>query len=178
MSDLVERGKTLYWGTSEWTGTQIQAAVSICEDAGWHRPISNQPIYNMLDRHWEKDSFPSTKQCGIGNVCFSPLAEGMLTGKYVGETPDGSRADHARKGKFLRARFTDANINKVRGLAQIAGDLGIPMSTLALRWCLRRTEVSSCIVGASRPAQIVENTKAVDFEWDESIEVKIAAILE
>jgi aryl-alcohol dehydrogenase-like predicted oxidoreductase len=178
MSDLVERGKTIYWGTSEWTGTQIQAAVSICEDAGWHRPISNQPIYNMLDRHWEKDTFPDTQRCGIGNVCFSPLAEGMLTGKYVDETPDGSRAGHEKKGKFLRARFTDPNIEKVRRMAVIAAELGVPMSTIALRWCLRRTEVSSCIVGASRPEQIVENTKAVDFEWDESIEVKIAAILD
>lgn len=178
MSDLVERGKTIYWGTSEWTGTQIQAAVSICEDAGWHRPISNQPIYNMLDRHWEKDTFPDTQRCGIGNVCFSPLAEGMLTGKYVDETPEGSRADHEKKGKFLRARFTDPNIEKVRRLALIAAELGVPMSTIALRWCLRRTEISSCIVGASRPEQILENAKAVDFNWDESIEEKIQAILD
>ena len=177
MSDLVERGKTIYWGTSEWTGSQIQAAVMICREAGWHRPISNQPIYNMLDRHWEQDSFPETAASGIGNVCFSPLAEGMLTGKYVDATPDGSRADHEKKGRFLRARFTDANIEKVRRLAPIAAELGVPMSTLALSWCLRRAEISSCIVGASRPEQILENAKAVDFDWDDSIEKRIEEIL-
>jgi aryl-alcohol dehydrogenase-like predicted oxidoreductase len=101
----------------------------------------------------------------------------MLTGKYLDATPEGSRAEHEKKGKFLRARFTDTNIEKVRRLTPIAAELGIPMSTLALSWCLRRIEVSSCIVGASRPEQILENAKAVDFDWDDSIESRIEAIL-
>lgn len=177
MSDLVERGKTLYWGVSEWTGPQIEAAVEICAAAGWHRPISNQPIYNMLDRHWEEGVFPTTARCGLGNVCFSPLAEGMLTGKYLDATPDDTRAGDEKQGVFLRRRFTEENIERVRGLATVAAELDVPMSTLALRWCLRRAEISSCIVGATRSSQLLENIAAVDFEWDDSIESRIAAIL-
>lgn len=177
MSDIVAQGKALYWGVSEWTGTQIEEAVTICEEAGWHRPISNQPIYNMIDRHWEQDAFPSTARCGLGNVCFSPLAEGLLTGKYVDGTPDDARAAHERKGQFIRRRFTDANLDKVRRLGQLAADLGVPVSTLALQWCLRREEISSCIIGASRPEQIVENAGAPDFAWDEALEDRIAAII-
>ncbi len=177
MSDLVERGKTLYWGVSEWTGPQIEAAISICEEAGWHRPISNQPIYNMLDRHWEEGVFPTTDRHGLGNVCFSPLAEGMLTGKYLDASPEQARAGDEKQGVFLRRRFTEENIERVRRLAPVAADLGVPMSTLALRWCLRRTEVSSCIVGATRDSQLLENVAAVEFPWDDAIEETVTAIL-
>jgi aryl-alcohol dehydrogenase-like predicted oxidoreductase len=177
MSDIVTAGKALYWGVSEWTGTQIEEAVSICEDAGWHRPISNQPIYNMLERHWEDDAFPSTARGGLGNVCFSPLAEGLLTGKYADGTPTGARAEDERKGQFIRRRFTEQNLEKVRKLGQLASGLGVPLSTLALRWCLRREELASCIIGASRPEQIIENAKAPDFGWDEALEDRIEAVL-
>ena len=166
MSDLVDQGKTLYWGVSEWNNEQIEEACSICEDAGWHRPISNQPLYNMLERHWERDAFPATERRGLGNVCFSPLAEGLLTGKYREGTPSGTRAEDERRGQFLRRRFTDANLEKVRRLSQLAEDLGVPLPTLALRWCLRRDEVASCIIGASRPEQIVQNAAASDLAWD------------
>ena len=177
MSDLVERGKTLYWGVSEWTGPQIEEAVNLCEEHGWNQPISNQPIYNMLDRHWESDSLPVSHRLGIGNVCFSPLAEGLLTGKYSDGTPTGTRGDHESKGVFLRRRFTEANLEKTAKLTQLAEDLNIPLSTLALRWCLRREEISSCIIGASHPDQIIENAKAVQFEWDEVLEERVEAIL-
>ena len=151
--------------------------MSICEDAGWHRPISNQPIYNMLERHWEDDAFPATARCGLGNVCFSPLAEGLLTGKYADGTPTGARAEDYRKGQFIRRRFTEQNLEKVRKLGQLASGLGVPLSTLALRWCLRREELASCIIGASRPEQIIENAKAPDFGWDEALEDRIEAVL-
>jgi aryl-alcohol dehydrogenase-like predicted oxidoreductase len=177
MHDLVESGKTLYWGTSEWTGVQIAEAVAICDEHNWTRPISNQPLYNMLERHWELDTFPETKRLGLGNVCFSPLAEGLLTGKYADGVPDGSRAASEQHGKFLRNRFNDANHAKTKRLADVADDLGVPLATLALAWCLRRTEISSCIIGASRPEQVLENAKAPACVWDEAIEARIAAIL-
>ena len=177
MNDLVEQGKARYWGVSEWTGEQIEDAASLCEDAGWHRPISNQPIYNMLDRHWENDAFPATLRRGMGNVCFSPLAEGVLTGKYADGTPPGTRAADERKGQFLRRRFTEANLEMVRRLGQLAGDLGVPLSSLALRWCLRREEISSCIIGASRPGQIIENAAAPDMDWDEVLADRVEATL-
>ena len=177
MSDLVVQGKARYWGVSEWTGDQIEEATSICEDAGWHRPISNQPIYNMLDRHWEKDAFPATVRCGMGNVCFSPLAEGLLTGKYADGTPPDTRGADERKGQFLRRRFTETNLEKVRRLGQLAGDLDVPLSSLALRWCLRREEVTSCIIGASRPEQVVQNAAACHLDWDDVLADRIEASL-
>lgn len=177
MHDLVERGKTIYWGVSEWTGEQIAEAVAVCEEHSWIQPISNQPMYNMLERHWELDAFPETDRLGLGNVCFSPLAEGLLTGKYQDGTPSGSRAEHETRGQFIRKRFTEANLEKTRRLGQLASDIGAPLSTLALRWCLRREEITSCIIGASRPEQILENVKAPYFEWDDEIDERIDAIL-
>ncbi|MCP4835595.1 MAG: aldo/keto reductase [Phycisphaera sp.] len=177
MSDIVSEGKARYWGVSEWDSGQIEEASSICEEAGWHRPISNQPIYNMLDRHWEQGAFPATSRCGLGNVCFSPLAEGMLTGKYAEGTPAETRAADERKGQFLRRRFTEANLERVRRLSQLAADLETPLSNLALRWCLRREEISSCIIGASRPEQIIENAMAPDVEWDDVLADRIEATL-
>ncbi|MEC8321091.1 MAG: aldo/keto reductase family protein [Planctomycetota bacterium] len=173
MSDLVDQGKARYWGVSEWTGAQIAEAVSLCEEAGWHRPISNQPIYNMLDRHWEDDAFPVTDRLGLGNVCFSPLAEGLLTGKYAEGTPPDARAADETQGQFIRRRFSEENLDRVRQLGRIASDLGVPMSHLALGWCLRRREISSCIIGASRPEQIVENAAGPDLEWDDAIAERV-----
>jgi voltage-dependent potassium channel beta subunit len=178
MNDLVVSGKTLYWGTSEWTGAQIAAAVAICDQHNWTRPISNQPLYNMLERHWELDTFPETERLGMGNVCFSPLAEGLLTGKYADGVPDGSRADSEQHGKFLRKRFNDVNHAKTNRLNEVASDCGVPLSTLALAWCLRRTEISSCIIGASRPEQVLENARAPEFEWNAEVDARIAAILD
>ena len=177
MSDIVSEGKARYWGVSEWNNGQIEEAASICEEAGWHQPISNQPIYNMLDRHWEQEAFPATARCGLGNVCFSPLAEGMLTGKYVEGTPTETRAGDERKGQFLRRRFTEANLERVRRLSQLAADLETPLSNLALRWCLRREEISSCIIGASRPEQIIENVMAPDVDWDDVLADRVEATL-
>ncbi len=177
MSDLIDQGKARYWGVSEWTGSQIEDAVATCEEAGWHRPISNQPIYNLIDRHWERDAFPTTARRGLGNVCFSPLAEGLLTGKYADGTPADARAADERKGQFIRRRFTEANLDRVRRLARIAADLEVPLSSLALRWCLRREEIASCIIGASRPEQIIENATAPDLAWDQTIADRVETTL-
>ena len=177
MSDLIDRGKVLYWGVSEWDAAQIGDAVSICEDHGWHRPISNQPLYNMLERHWEADVFPTCQRLGLGIVNFSPLAEGMLTGKYLDGVPADSRAADEATGQFIRPRMTDEATAKLRKLAEIADGLGVPLSNLALAWCLHRPELTSTIVGASRPEQILENVKASELELDDAVLDRISAVL-
>lgn len=177
MSDLVVQGKTLYWGVSEWTADQIDEAVAICDDHGWHRPVSNQPLYNMLERHWEADVFPTCARLGLGIVNFSPLAEGVLTGKYLGGVPADSRAADEKLGQFIRPRMVEENEAKVRKIHELAEGMGVPMSNLALAWCLRRPELTSTIIGASRPAQIIENCAASDLELDDAVLERISAIL-
>lgn len=177
MHDLVVQGKTLFWGVSEWSGAQIDEAVSICEDHGWHPPASDQPLYNMLERHWESDAFPAAARHGLGIVCFSPLAEGLLTGKYRDGIPEGSRAADERSGQFLRKRMTPKHAELVQRLGTFADGLGMPLARLALAWCLRRREVSSVIVGASRPEQIEENALASAVELDADVLDRVGAIL-
>jgi aryl-alcohol dehydrogenase-like predicted oxidoreductase len=177
MHDLIAQGKILYWGVSEWTSEQIAEAVEICDDHGWCRPVSNQPLYNMLERHWERDVFPTCERLGLGIVCFSPLCEGLLTGKYLDEVPASSRAADEKIGQFIRPRLTDDNREKVRRLKQLADGMAIPLSNLALAWCLRRPELTSTIVGASRPEQIVENVRASAVRLDDDVMDRISAIL-
>ncbi len=177
MNDLVTQGKALYWGVSEWNADQIAEAVSICEDNGWHRPASNQPLYNMLERHWENDVFPTCGRLGLGIVNFSPLAEGVLTGKYLQGIPAGSRASDADLGQWLKPRMTEDNAAKVGKLKELADGMGTALSSLALAWCLRRDEVTSTIVGATRPAQILENITASEIELDDAVLDRISAIL-
>jgi len=177
MNDLINQGKALYWGVSEWTADQIAEAVSICDDNGWHRPASNQPLYNMLERRWEADVFPTCAHLGLGIVNFSPLAEGVLTGKYLDGMPAGSRGADETMGQFLRPRLTEENTGKVRRLKELADGMGLPLSTLALAWCLRRPELTSTIIGATTPQQILENVKASEMEMDGAVLDRISAIL-
>ena len=177
MSDLIDQGKVLYWGISEWTAPQIDEAVVLCDDNGWHRPVSNQPLYNMLERHWEAEVLPTCRRLGLGVVNFSPLAEGVLTGKYNQGIPPKSRGAHAQAGEFIKPRLQEANLARVRKLAALAQGLSIPLSNLALAWCLRRQEITSCIIGASRRAQIVENVKASGLTLDDEVLERINAIL-
>lgn len=177
MNDLVDHGKALYWGVSEWTADQIQEAVTLCREAGWHVPISNQPVYNMLERHWEVDVFPACRQLGLGIVNFSPLCQGLLTGKYVDATPAGSRAAHEQQGQWLRNRMTPENLGRVRKLAEIASGAGLPLGHLALAWCHRRTEIASTIVGASSEAQVRENAAAIDARVDDDTWDRVSMVL-
>jgi len=177
MNDLIDQGKVLYWGVSEWTADQIADAVSLCEEQGWHVPVSDQPLYNMLERHWETDVFPTCEKLGLGIVCFSPLCEGLLTGKYVDGVPKGSRAAHEKLGKFIEQRMTDENLSIVRRIKDVADGLGVPMARLALAWCLRRPEVTSVIVGASKTEQLEENVKAAELRLDDAVLDRIRAIL-
>jgi len=177
MNDLINAGKVLYWGVSEWNAEQIADAVEICEDRNWHRPVSNQPLYNMLERHWEADVFPTCARLGLGIVNFSPLCQGLLTDKYLDGIPEHSRAAHERYGKFMAEHMTDENLTRVRKLNDIAKGMGVPLSNLALAWCLRRPELTSVIIGASKPKQIIENVKAAEITLDESVLDPISAVL-
>jgi len=176
-NDLINAGKVLYWGVSQWTAEQIVDACELCREHGWHPPVSNQPQYNMLQRKWEDDVFPACQRHGLGIVCYSPLAEGILTGKYNAGIPAGSRADDAAQAVFIRDKINETNLNTVRRLTALAEGAGVGMAQLALAWCLRRKELTSCIIGASRPDQIDANVQAIDITIDHDLLDRINAIL-
>lgn len=177
MNDLVNQGKVLYWGVSQWTHDQISEAVEMCHDHGWHPPACNQPQYNMQQRGWEPHVFPTCERLGLGIVCYSPLAEGLLTGKYNAGVPAGSRAADPKQSVFIKDKINEQNLAIVARLTDLARGLGVEMSQLALAWCLRRRELTSAIIGASRPEQIVSNVKAVDITLDDEVLDRIEAIL-
>ncbi len=177
MNDVIDQGKVLHWGVSEWTANQIDAAVGICEEHGWHRPVSNQPLHNMLERHWEADVFPMCARHGLGIVTFSPLAEGLLTGKYLDGVPADSRAADEKLGQWIKPRMTEENTQRLRRLHDLASGMGVPMAQLALAWSLSRPPVTSTIIGASRPEQVVENAAASDLCLDEAVLERITLIL-
>lgn len=162
MEDLIRLGKTLYWGTSEWTGTQIAQAYAICKQRGWHTPIINQPRYSLLFRDLEKQILPTTMSLGMGTASFSPLAQGILTGKYSGGTiPEGSRGGNKSLNTFMRDQLQDAELlGKVDALKPIAESYGLSISQLALAWILQQPGISSLIIGATSPQQVEENVKA------------------
>ncbi len=173
LDDLARQGKILYYGVSEWTASQIAQAVEITRARGFHPIVSNQPQYNMLARGIERDVIPLCEREGIGQVVFSPLAQGVLTGKYKpGEPPPaGSRAADPKQNMFLKSGIVDnyvhdrihvdaALLERVQQLAPIAREAGLSLSQLALAWCLRQKNVASVIVGASRPEQVADNAAA------------------
>ncbi len=174
MDDLVHQGKVLYWGTSVWTAAQIENAVGLARQFNLYLPQVEQPRYNMLDRHIEPEIMPTAAKYGIGLTVFSPLAQGILTGKYNAGIPEDSRA---ARYDWLREQLTDDVLAKVRQLTDLAHDLGITMSQLALAWVLRRPEISSAIIGASRPEQVEENIKAADITLSEDVLARIEEIL-
>jgi voltage-dependent potassium channel beta subunit len=159
--DLVRQGKVLYWGTSEWKAEQIEAAIGAAEQHGAYRPTSNQPQYSMLRRGIEHKLVPLCEREGVGQIVWSPLAQGVLTGKYrPGERPEGTRAAHPFQSRFMEAFLGDDVLARVARLRPIAADLGLSPAQLALAWCLRLPNVASVIVGATRPSQVEENAKA------------------
>ena len=181
MDDLIKQGKILYWGFSQWTPEQVQECLDLCADEGFYAPKSSQPQYNAIQRDWERELFPLCASNGIGQVCFSPLAEGVLTGKYRASQPppQGSRAGDAKQNQFIRRMVEDPELlAKVEGLEPIARDQGCTMAQLALAWCLRRPEVSSVIIGASRPQQVQENAEASGIELEQETIDRIDAALQ
>lgn len=162
LSDLVKQGKILYYGVSEeWSGARLEAAMSIIKEEHL-RPLSVlQPQYNMIDRYIEHDIMGVCEKYGIGITPFSPLAQGLLTGKYrLGEPlPEGSRATH-QKDRQINNLLTEENLAKVEKLRKIADELDVTLSVLSLAWILRKNIISSVITGASKPSQLEQNVKA------------------
>jgi voltage-dependent potassium channel beta subunit len=163
MHDIVSRGKAVYWGTSMWSAAEIMAAWQIADKHHLHKPVMEQPEYNMFNRQKvEKEYRRLYQDIGLGTTTWSPLASGMLTGKYNDGIPADSRAN--LKGyEWLKPDLTDADrIEKVKKLAPLAAGLGISTAQLALAWCLKNPQVSTVIMGASRVAQVHENLKALE----------------
>jgi len=190
LADLVRQGKILYYAVSEWTGSQIAEASRIARERNLYPIVANQPQYSMLARGIEREVIPICEREGIGQVTFSSLAQGVLSGKYKpGQPPpEGSRAADPSQNQFLksgeldawvhdRIRIDDALLNRVQQLIPIAEEAGLSMTQLALAWCLRRPNVSSVIIGASRPQQIEENVAASGHKLTEEILDKIDGAL-
>lgn len=179
----VRSGKVRSIGFSEWTAAQIEAAMKISAEAGLTGFCSSQPQYSMLWRKPEAEVFAACRQHGIGNLAFSPLAHGVLTGKYrPGQPPPAdSRAANPQMNQFMetagRHYRSDHLLACVEELQPVAADLGLTMAQMALAWVLRRQEVSSAIIGASRPEQIADNVRAVGVTLPDEVLAKIDAAL-
>ncbi len=170
--DLVRQGKILYVGVSEWNAQQIRDAIRIANDMGFDRIISNQPQYNMLWRVIESEVIPTSEELGIGQIVWSPIAQGVLTGKYkAGQpAPHGTRATDTNGGAdFVQRWLTDDVLNAVAKLEPIAADMKLTMAQLAIAWVLSNPNVDSAIVGATRPEQITENAKAAGITLPEDV---------
>ncbi|MED7925615.1 aldo/keto reductase family protein [Nonomuraea sp. LP-02] len=170
--DLVRQGKVLYVGVSEWTADQIAQALKIADEMGFDRIVSNQPQYSMLWRVIESEIVPLSEKEGVGQIVWSPIAQGVLTGKYLPgrQPPEGSRATDAAGGSAMIARFmNDDVLTRVQELKPVAADLGLSMAQLAIAWVLQNPNVSSAIVGASRPEQVRDNVKAAGVKLDQDV---------
>ena len=178
MADLVAAGKVLYWGVSEWSADQIAHAVSLCRAHGWPEPVSNQPQYSALWRGIEERVLPTCDELGLGQVVWSPLAMGILSGKYrsVDDVPPESRAAGSQR-TFMRRYFTQEVLDAVAEAKAVADEAGVSLSQLALRWCLRQPGVSSVIVGATRTAHVDDNVAAADLEVDPGALERFDALL-
>jgi voltage-dependent potassium channel beta subunit len=175
---VAETVRALYWGVSCWDEKQIAEALRIADATGAARPISNQPEYSLLERTIEPAILPLCDREGLGQVAFSPLAEGLLTGKYRGgQVPDGSRAAHDRYGQFLRPKMTGGNLARVERLAAVAEEAGMSLPVLALAWALRNPGVDSVIIGATKPDQVRENVRAAGVQLEPAVLEKIEAAL-
>ncbi len=163
MDDLIRQGKILYWGTSCWNGEQLRAAHRLCTDRGLYEPVVEQPQYNLLDRHIESDVLPAADELGMGLVVWSPLAQGVLTGKYNDGMPKGSRGDTT---DWLSGYLEDGRIEKVKRFCEIARDHHLHPSQLALAMLLSRPQITSVISGASRPEHVLDNVPAATVKLD------------
>jgi len=163
MSDMITQGKALYWGTSEWSADEIRAAYDIAERHHLHKPVMEQPQYNILWRDKvEKEYQRLYEDIGLGTTIWSPLSSGLLTGKYLDGVPDGSRASLPGY-EWLRTMLTDeARNKKVADLKVIADELDVSLTQLALAWCVKNPNVTTVITGASNAAQVRENMTALD----------------
>lgn len=177
--DIVRSGKALYIGVSEWTAAQIQAAVDIAKEMNFDKIVSNQPQYSLLWRVIEGEVIPTSEKNGISQIVWSPMAQGVLTGKYLpGQAaPAGSRATDPSGAKMIERWMRDDVLTAVQNLKPIAADLGISMGQLAIAWVLQNPNVASAIVGASKPEQIIDNIKAADIVLEADVMKKIDEVV-
>ena len=162
MDDLIRRGLVLYWGTSQWPAERIAEVVELCRSERLHRPISNQPLYNLYDRGIEAAILPTSGRYGLGQLVYSPLAQGVLTGKYVPGQPQpaGSRATDPRSNQFVGRYLTEPRLAQAQQLVALAGRQGTTATRLALAFCLRDERVSSVLVGARDSGQLDQSLAA------------------
>jgi len=178
-ADLVHSGKVLYIGVSEWNADQIRRGVAMARDLRIQL-VSNQPQYSLLWRVIEEEVVPTSREVGVSQIVWSPIAQGVLTGKYLpgAELPDGSRATDGSGANFVQGYLRDEVLTQVQLLVPLAAEAGISMAQMAVAWVLRNDNVASAIVGATRPAQLEDNVGALDVVLDDSLVAKIEAILE
>jgi aryl-alcohol dehydrogenase-like predicted oxidoreductase len=179
LDDLITQGKVLYAGVSNWTAVQIDDAIHTARLLNLDPIVSDQPRYSLLARDIERDVLPLCEREGIGLVVYSPLAQGVLTGKYKpGQQPaEGTRAANEKTNMFMRAFMTEERLNTVQRLQEVAQEAGYTLSQLALAWVLRHAIVSSAIIGASRPEQIEENIEASEIKLTDDMLRSIEEIL-
>ena len=177
--DLVRQGKVLYVGVSEWRAEEIRAAVEMAQQMGFDRLVSNQPQYSMLYRVIEAEVVPTSLELGLGQIVWSPLAQGVLTGKYLpGQPhPEGSRATTDDGDRFMPQLLAEPVLEAVQGLRPIADDLGLSMAQLALAWVLTQPGMSAAIIGATRPEQVVDNVKAAGMRLEADVLARIDEVL-
>ncbi len=178
--DLVRQGKVHYIGFSEWNAQQINDALGIQKANGWTRFVSSQPQYSMLWRVIEREVVPLSQAEGIGQIVWSPIAQGVLTGKYLpgAKPPAGSRATDKKSGAGMISRWMrDDVLTAVQNLKPIADEVGLSLSQLALAWALQNKNVSAVIMGATKPAQVKENVKASGVKLEHDVMAKIDAVL-
>jgi aryl-alcohol dehydrogenase-like predicted oxidoreductase len=178
-ADIVRAGKALYIGVSEWTAGQIRDGQALAEQLGF-RLVSSQPQYSMLWRVIEGEVVPTCRELGLGQIVWSPVAQGVLTGKYLpGQPlPDGSRATDEKGGAFFIKRFLDDDLlTRVQNLLPVADAVGLSLAQLAVAWVLQNDNVSAAIIGASRPAQVHENVKAAGVRLEPELMQRVDGVL-
>jgi aryl-alcohol dehydrogenase-like predicted oxidoreductase len=178
-ADIVRQGKALYIGVSEWNADQIRAGHKLAKELGFQL-ISNQPQYNLLWRVIEQEVVPTSEELGLSQIVFSPIAQGILTGKYLpGQpAPEGSRATDEKGGKDMIARWMrDDILTAVQALKPIADELGLTQAQLAVAWVLQNPNVAGAIVGASRPEQIASNSAAAGVKLEAAVLAQIDAAI-
>lgn len=179
IEDLVRQGKILYVGVSEWTAAQIQEGLGVADKYLLDRIVVHQPQYNMFHRHIEQETIPVSEKNGISQVVFSPLAQGVLTGKYrLGQQlPEGSRANDDSSNMWIKNLLTESYLTKVEQLISLSQELGLTLSQLALAWVLRHDNIASALVGATKVSQLEQNASASGVTLSADVVAKIEEIL-
>ncbi len=180
MNHLIQQGKILYWGTSEWSAQEIMEAHAVAKDYRLIGPVMEQPEYNLFNRQkMECDYLQIFKNYGLGTTIWSPLASGLLTGKYSNGIPENSRLALAGFEWLKDKTATEEKINTVKALQQVANEIGVPLAQLSLAWCIKNPNVTTAIIGATSATQLYENLKAMDVVASLNNEVmeKIDAIV-